>query len=190
MKIAIDLDDCLIATSEDIVYRLESYFGIKFDWTQIKDYSIEKNFCLDKEIVAHFVKESLEGNTTKPIENSVAIFNNIARKHFPAYIISHRRAYLYEHTKKRLDDLGFKNYELILSHEGSNTTPNKARIINELQIELVVEDRPDTILDLYKSTDSIVIIFNRPWNSEIDENERILRVSNWLEIQEYIRSKL
>lgn len=174
-----DLDDCLLNTSKDIMSRLEFHFGIAFDWEKIYDYSIEKSFCLDKEIVSKFVTESLQGWSSKPIEGAVATFNLIAEKYFPAYILSHRRSYLYEHTKRRLDDLGFRDYKLILTHEEKNPTPDKARIINELEADIVIEDRPDTINSLYKNTNSVVLIYDRPWNRGIDENHRVKRVWSW-----------
>jgi uncharacterized HAD superfamily protein len=182
--VAIDLDDCIIETSKDIIYRLESHFGIKFDWDSINEHNLERVFCLDKEIIERFVDESLENSTAKPFENVVTVLNNIGHR---IYIISHRRAYLYDHTKKRLDDLGLKQYELILSYsKNSEGTPNKSRIINDIQADIVVEDRADTIMDLYEKTRANIIIYDRPWNTTVRKNDRIYRAYNWYMISQII----
>ena len=184
MIVAIDLDDCIIETSKDIIYRLESHFGIKFDWDSINEHNLERVFCLDKEIIERFVDESLENSTAKPFENVVTVLNNIGHR---IYIISHRRAYLYDHTKKRLDDLGLKQYELILSYsKNSEGTPNKSRIINDIQADIVVEDRADTIMDLYEKTRANIIIYDRPWNTTVRKNDRIYRAYNWYMISQII----
>ena len=187
MKIVVDLDDCIIETSKDIIYRLESNLGIKFDWESINEHNLEKVFSLDAEIVRKFVDESLENSTAKPFDDVVAVLNVIGGKYPPIYIVSCRRSYLYDHTKKRLDDLGLKQYELILFYsKNSEGTPNKYRIINDIQADVVVEDHAGIITDLYDKTKASIIVHDRPWNRNIRDNERIYRAYSWYMINQII----
>lgn len=187
MKIVVDIDDTILETSKDIVYRLESHFGIKFDWNSITEYDLERIFCLDHDIVRKFIDESLEGSTSKPFYDCVATLNFIGESHSPIFIVSHRQAYLYDHTKKRLDDLGIKQYALILSYStNSQGTPDKSRIINDLQADVAIDDRPDIIMDIYNNTSVHIIIMDRPWNRSIRDNDRLIRVFNWNMIKDVI----
>jgi uncharacterized HAD superfamily protein len=189
MIIGVDLDDVLLKTSNTIVSMLERNLGVELDWENISDYSISKSFDLDKNIVEQHIKLALESDIIEPEPNAVKIFNWISDL-FPTFIVSRREHYLYDHTLKVLDKLGFSAYRLITFHDRDNGSKpkykDKDEIVNKYGIELFVEDRPSTIRNIYNNTGSEILIYDKPWNKIFMDDSRIRRVHSWTEIREYI----
>jgi len=189
LRIGVDLDDCLIRTSQVIIQLLNRINNLSLDWNKIENYSIEKSFGLSPKLVEQHVKMALESSIIEPEYNAVKIFNQLSDL-YSCFIISRREHYLYNHTAKTLDNLGFNGYRLILFHENDNgTTPkynDKHEIVNKYDINLMIEDRPSTIENIAKHTEAETLIVDKPWNRKIQESFNKRRVHSWVEIRNYI----
>lgn len=189
MRIMVDLDDCLLKTSHTIINLLNRINNLSLDWSKIGDYSISKTFNLDDNLVEQHVKMALESNILEPQDNAVKMFNWVSSLH-STFIVSRREHYLYNHTVEVLENLGFQGYKLILFHDNDDSTvpkyKDKYEIVNQYGMELVVEDRPDTIENIAKHTLAETLIYDRPWNVGIKESHNKKRVYSWVEIRNYI----
>ena len=65
-------------------------------------------------------------------------------------------------------------------------TKDKVSVINDNNISIFIEDRLDTIMDIYNNTNCTIFIFDHPWNRNIAENVRIWRIRNWVEIRDLL----
>jgi uncharacterized HAD superfamily protein len=187
--IGTDLDDVLIKTADVILYLLERYYRKSFDFNQITQYSIANSLNIDRKIEEQHVKMAIESDIMEPEQNAVQVFNWLSDLH-PMYIISRREHYLYNHTVQTLNRLGFRSYRLILFHENDDSSvphyKDKYEIINKYGIELYIEDNPSMIENIYKHTDAECLIYDKPWNQGLLDNERRRRVYSWIEIRNYI----
>ena len=58
--------------------------------------------------------------------------------------------------------------------------------MEERGADFVIEDRPDTIDDIYRRTECNILVMDKPWNREIAENGRISIVRDWMEVKQVL----
>jgi len=179
MKIAIDIDDVVLATTEKIISILEDKYNILVNMDDINVYDIAESTGVDPKLIPIIVNEAINSEYIDPIFGAVSTINWLGNYFKPIYFISNR--YSYQPTLDQIQQLELDTeYEIHLCGKANNSTPNKAKLINDLGIDTVIEDRADTIMDIYKRTDATILIFDRPWNKYVEENDRIHRVRNWI----------
>lgn len=179
-NIGVDIDDVVLDTSSLIISELKKIVG-DIEIEKIQSFELEKHLDIDKRKVEKVVKNILELNYIPPIEGAIEGLKKLGEKYKPIYFISNKKSYLYEHNLKLLDNLNLDiDYELHLCTKTAQGVPNKARIINDLNITLFIEDRSDTIEDIIKRTSSFVFVFDKPWNRQLKTVlGRMLRVKDW-----------
>ena len=193
-KLGIDIDDCLLDTSSLIIKNLEKKVNRKIDINKITSFHIEENTGIDPDIVKRVVKETLESDYIPPVENAVKTINWLGTLYKPIYFISNKESYLYDNTINLINKVGINiDYELYLCDK-INNIPNKASIILEKGIEMFIEDRVDTVEDIYNRTDCILLVPLKPWNKiwshYVIFSKRIHMMENWIKIRNYFINNL
>ena len=54
--------------------------------------------------------------------------------------------------------------------------------LRQMRFDLAVDDSPIAIDFLTRNTEIPVIIFDRPWNTELEENSQIIRCKSWQDV--------
>jgi uncharacterized HAD superfamily protein len=54
--------------------------------------------------------------------------------------------------------------------------------------DVIIDDNPKLAESIKQQKDKILLLFDQPWNQEINDAENIIRVRNWSEIEEYFSS--
>ena len=187
--IGIDLDDCVFETSTKIAEVISKKIDKEIDLSDMSTYYFEHKYNLEEKFMAEVVSGALS-SYLEEVPNCVQVINWLGH-FYPLHFISLRRDELMQHTLSNLYKIGinpiFSNLHFVRKEKG---VPAKAKIINELEITDMVEDRPDTILDLYNRTEANILVFDKPWNKSIEENSRIKRVKDWFEIRSYFMTSV
>jgi len=103
------------------------------------------------------------------------------------YVITSRRSHL-ESGKTILKKLFQEDeFTLIGSDRYDNGIPRKAEVIRQYGINFFVEDRFATAVDIIEKTNCFVILLAKPWNRRLTQPDRLIRVSNWYEILDFLR---
>jgi len=179
MKLAIDIDDVVLATTEKIVSILKDKYDLLVNVDDINVFNMEESVGVDPKLIPVVVNEAINSEYIEPIFGAVSTINWLGNYYEPIYFISNR--YSYESTLEQIQYLELDTeYEIKLCGKTSDGTPNKAELINDLGITTVIEDRMETILDICVRTSANILVFDRPWNKDIEENDRIYRVRNWI----------
>ena len=184
MRIGLDVDDVILDTSTEIIKEVSKRLNIEADKEMCTSFSIETVYGVKPEVAKDIVCSVLNRGYIPPKSNAINCINLLwlAQK-CSIYLISNKHKEIYDHDVKLLKDLGlYIPFTLILVEKAKNGTPAKAKIINKKDIELFVEDRSDTILDILANTNCKVVVMDAPWNRDIKEGSRVLRVKNWLEL--------
>ena len=179
MKLAIDIDDVVLATTEKIVSILKDKYDLLVNVDDINVFNMEESVGVDPKLIPVVVNEAINSEYIEPIFGAVSTINWLGNYYEPIYFITNR--YSYQSTLDQIQQLELDTeYEIKLCGKTSDGTPNKAELINDLGITTVIEDRMETILDICVRTSANILVFDRPWNKDIEENDRIYRVRNWI----------
>ena len=180
MKIAIDIDDVVLATTEKIISILEDKYNILVNMDDINVYDIAESTGVDPKLIPIIVNEAINSEYISPMVGAVATINWLGHYFEPIHFISNR--YLYQPTLDQIQQLELDvEYKIHLCKEATNGIPDKAKLINELGIDIIIEDKAETIVDIYNKTNATILIFNRPWNTSFEvDNIRTFRVKTWL----------
>ena len=179
MKLAIDLDDVVLDTTKAIIDVLKDKHNIYIDANDIDVYDIGESTGLDHELISLVVNEAINSEYIEPIFGAVPTINWLGNYLKPIYFLTNR--YDYKSTLEQIQYLEFDiEYEIHLCKKTNNGVPNKAKLINDLGINTVIEDRVETIMDIYKRTNADIVVFDKPWNKCVEENDRIFRVKSWI----------
>ena len=192
MKIGIDLDDCVFDTSTPIIERLNERFNIDIKWEDLNTFELEDQYNLDKKEVNKIVQDILKTDL-KSIISAVEVIKFFTYVCDAVYIISFRKQALLEHTIHNLTKIGLTNgrYSLLLTRaRDKDGSPAKWKIVNENNIDIIVEDRAVTIESLYKNTKATILVFDKPWNRHIKENDRIYIMERWSDIRNFVLGRL
>uniref|UniRef100_A0A6M3L0N4 Uncharacterized protein n=1 Tax=viral metagenome TaxID=1070528 RepID=A0A6M3L0N4_9ZZZZ len=184
MRIAFDLDDVVLDTSTEIIKEASKRLGKELDRELCSTFSIGGIYGISPKVSTDIVHTVLWRDYIPPLPFAIDCLNLLwMTNRCSIYFISNKHKEIYDHDMKLLKDLGlYIPFTLILVKKAKNGTPKKAKIINEEGIELFVEDRSDTILDILANTDCKIVVMDAPWNQNIQEGNRVLRVKSWLEL--------
>ena len=176
MKIGIDIDDTIYHTASNILLLLGRFFNEYFPLRRLKKYSIEDCLHIDKEIVEDAVDLTVSNPDLECFNKADKIIKWISGW-YNIHFITHRSPKFVDETTELLDKLCV-SYTL-------HMIDDKSKVINNENLLVHIEDRPDTVMNIYNKTDCIILLFDRPWNIDIKQNERIIRVYNWNDVYNY-----
>lgn len=182
MVIGSDVDDCLTKTTQAFCYLAKKLFGIELNLKQLCAQSVkfEDLRLISPSQVAEIKMEYYRLRLFKNINSYSHIKNFLKLTHFnKVYFITSRDDYdkhfLMMDTMTWLKRRGAKNFEVIFNKD-------KSHEINRLGITDFIEDNPIQIHNIIDTTQAKVIMPERPWNSIIKPNNRIVKVKNLNEI--------
>ncbi len=169
-KIAFDLDDVILNTTPEILNNLH-YYGFPTDpFDEIQTYDLLHHTSADKKQLNQAIDDSLWQYL--PFINSFTpeIFLYLHQKDVEIYIVSHRKEEFRSHIIANLEklDIAKGEYTLVLIPNCTLGTciPDKASFCIENKIDIIVDDRLDTLGDINSRTETKSVVFDRPWNKQ------------------------
>lgn len=175
-----DLDDCIIETAKTML----RYFGMESKYNQCETYSLS-DLGLTESSIQKAIYIVLSSSSSIPlVDGAVEALNSLDKYGYNKIaFISQRKNIHKEVTLKLLNSLNLKlPWRLYFSHHDDNL--EKWQIIKSAGIDIFVEDRLETALDIWARTDAEVIIFDRPWNRYINLLYGLYRMYGWGELDE------
>lgn len=154
-------------------YDAMEMYGLTLD--EFKD-------LIDKNLVNYSVKEPAR-------ENASQVCNKLIKEGYELIIITAR------FNCDKEDEEGLRMRSVVETWFKDNNIPytqiiysseNKLDICLEKDIDIMIEDKPDTLLEISKHLP--VICFDAPYNRNIDSNN-LYHVTNWKEVLEIIENK-
>ena len=189
MKIGIDIDDTI---AEYMKGYLEFYNKKKgtnfvvediFSYSQVEVLKVPKDEA--KELIFEFgeTEKFLNLDFLPGAKESISTLENGEHKIF--FITSRPET---ERNKTQLfldNNFPKNNFELHFSGERWGTLKTKGDICVELGVQVMIDDNKNYAFDCAKKGVKVLLV-DRPWNKEHEEQENIIRVFNWQEIMNEI----
>ncbi len=187
MNIAVDLDDVTVAIMDGLISYHNNKFNTNFVYEDHNRWDLDKIWGCTPEEAMKRVYDFYGSNFMElllPIEGAIDGIKKISKKHTISFITS-RPTFLEQKTKRWIKHY-LPNYNFITYFTNQYTPHNisklkKSDICKKLNINLIIDDAPVNALDC-ASNNIRVLLFTRPWNTEMQNNEYITRVNSWKEI--------
>jgi len=185
MKIGIDLDEVIV----DFVKGFSKFYNLKFnknllfeDWHsynfwEVVGISREQSIELVNEFNCSAMFDNLE-----LIKNAEKTIKEILKNH-KVFIITARSVRFKEKTYRFIKNLfPINTPEIIHSGDFHNSQgKTKSEICKALEIDFLIEDHKGYAFE--SAQEGVrVFLFDKPWNKNLDEHEKIIRVSGWKEV--------
>lgn len=191
MKIGIDIDEVICYLYPGMINSLNSKFKKNILLEEVyDDHALADIFNVSKEKITEGIHEftSFENMLSLPLVNDAkdAILK-LSNSHEIIFVTS-RHPNNISVTKEYLN-LPFSNINFnVLFSSGAWKNNNKSKSSHCLEqgITVLIEDNAKYALDCSQKGIK-VILFDKPWNKNIEENKNIFRVKNWKEALEKIK---
>lgn len=183
MKIALDLDEVLSATLDELLKFHNEMFATRLEKKDIKVYELWRTWKTsqkqeDEELLQFF--DSEYGKKVKPVKWAVQGVKELKKKH-ELYVVTARYALLKSHALEWIEKYfpnTFKKVYFSTDYNGEKT--RKWKICIEHGFKVLVEDKRTAVLEAAENKVKAILLDN-PWNQgELPENAK--RVYNWKEI--------
>ncbi len=187
MKIAIDVDGVLLDLMSEFCQMYNERFGTKYSKEDATNWDFYKDWDIPLEFLTDSFRQLHENPMITPLIDKVApeIMKEL-RLVYDIDIITSREAYTRKALIERLNSLGI--------HKGSHykeiiitpLSPNDVKLSYEY--DLFIDDNPNLATSINKYDDKILLLYNQPWNYSVQNTRNVVRVQNWTEILEFIKS--
>ena len=186
LKIGIDCDDVLVCCFNTFLkyYNKKYKTNVKFENQKYHDLKLYDYENFEEEFFKFHLKNLEKLTFFKGVKTNLKKI----KKNHSLNVITSRLKNEKNKTKKWLSDNFGKDFfnEIIFTSDFQKD--KKGLISKEKDFDIVIEDAPHHIFDYLENTNSIVFVFDRPWNKEVKEDKkRVFRVKSWDEIFSLIK---
>lgn len=195
MKIGIDIDGVLTDEHRYIIDYGTNYFTKNNIQYKLHNdiYDSKEIFEVTEEQYNEFWKENLLKYSEKILIRPFAseVINKLKKNNNQIYIITSRSFTTYENEYKEQMQLIVKQWlhNNNIIYDDIIFSSRKLEVCKELNIDLMIEDKPDNIQSISKYIP--VLCYDHPYNEKIVDNN-IIRCYSWydiyIKIEEIIRS--
>lgn len=181
LKIGFDIDGT-ITTPDNLIPLIQRRFKEDFKYEDLIEYDIDKVLGVSKEDVIEFFKENHELIVLNPnmMTDSVKTINLLKEEGHDLCLITARHISTKEDTFKWLKREGILVNESKVYFVGNH---NKEELIQELDLDIYVDDRLETLLEVNRvmSGKCKTILIDAPYNRSYKERD-VIRVRNYEEL--------
>lgn len=191
MKIALDLDEVIADFLDSLLKFYHKRKGklhkkeefTEYKWWPVWGVSLEEAIRITDEF-----HETHKIDEIKPVEFAIESLNQLINNNDELFIITARPV----RFKRRVEEWlvhYLKTDKVKVFHSGDfhkGQASNKSQICSEMNIKLILEDSGETAIEC-ANNGIFVLLFDKPWNKKYS-HQKIIRVKNWLEALEEIKS--
>jgi uncharacterized HAD superfamily protein len=192
--IYIDIDDVVSKTTDTYAGIVEREFGKQVLFEQIVTFDLRVSFGLTENEFHYFFDlihqpDHLLG--FEPVEGSVAVLLNWAHAGHCIEIVTGRPTSALEVSLEWLEKHGvpFDSFTMVDKYNRPGNDPAIAISKEELcrrTYDLAVEDSREMALFIANTMGVPVALYDRPWNAQPINHERVVRCASWQEIGEQL----
>ncbi len=193
IKIGIDLDEVVA----DFINKFLEFYNGKYEKNilkeDIKSYNLWENdfFGFDKQGAIQIVDEFYDSelfDEMELIQDATRVIRELSDD-FEIFIVTSRPLRFKEKTENFLKNNQIL-YEIIYSNEihNANGSKNKADICKELGVNILIDDNKDYAKNCAENNIKVFLL-SKPWNSNHEKHENIIKVENWQEILDIVKDQ-
>jgi 5'(3')-deoxyribonucleotidase len=198
--IYVDFDDVLCETARVLAAMIKAEFGKDTAYEKIDSFDLTKSFKLNEAETLRLFEifhdyDVLMGIV--PIAGAAEVFREWRKMGLKIHIVTGRPPATFQVSSDWLKKYGFEYDRLsfVDKYERNHTPVEGVDILTLDDLKLLkfcaaIDDSPIAISFLVENTENPVIVFDRPWNTDIGESgnsPQITRCRTWDEIEEHTK---
>ncbi|MDJ0621543.1 MAG: HAD hydrolase-like protein [Desulfocapsaceae bacterium] len=192
----IDLDDVLCDTAGAYLRLIKQEFNLDIAFEDVFSFDLKRSFGLSDEQNKHMFKLAHSKEFVlelEVIDGVQKILVDLHNKGIKLAIVTGRHTSAYLSTQQWLDSqaIPFDSLVMVDKYGWPETNPAIAVSLDQLDLTrytMCIEDNPDMVAYLSDIHGKQVLLFDRPWNREIQESQQVRRFSSWKELPSLISS--
>lgn len=184
LKLCIDIDGCVYPWTQAVNIAVERQFGIRdigdhLHWDHLKDFLTEDQWHW---VWSKHAAEKVFGQSLW-YPHSREVINRLIKRGVEVHFVTHRNPRNTAEVTARYICESFPRYHGI--HVIDNSI-EKSSIVNGLNADAVIEDKPSVIDDLLWKTGAKVLVPVRPWNELARSSSLVLGFDHWREVPNHL----
>ena len=196
LVIAVDCDDVLVQTAQNIVDNYNSLYGTSLNLGHMyKPASLDTWGTDDDDVAIERVNEFLQSDEHArivPDAEAVVAVRLLAERH-ELHLITGRAEFLTEITKRMLDDhfsgcfTSIEHTNYIVSSASTVRRRSKGEVCQIIGADMLIDDHMEHGKNVLAADTKRVIVFgNYPWNQEESLPEGMVRCADWAAVLEEV----
>lgn len=190
MNIYIDFDDCLCETARHFSVIAKEMFGANVPYEEVRFFDLKRSFSLTDE---QYEQMMIEGHTTETLlsyeetPGASETINSWVDEGHNVFIITGRPSSAYEASRRWLNEHELERVKLYCLNKYSRDTFYQKGEFNleledyyNMKFDYAIEDSPMAFKFFDHLPDLKVMVFDRPWNSEVTlPGDNFIRCNSW-----------
>ena len=194
LRIGVDIDDVLLNLISEFLIHYNQQYSSELTLDEIHSYSLGKVIGISFEKAVGLFYEFYETDSFKyglyPVNGAVEGIARLKQNGIILEAITARPEILREITHKQLDKYFSNSFEKIhimdlSSKENLGRGKGKHEICLERGIEVMIDDRPETVKDCAKAGIQ-GILYEQPWNRNTPNQFNVTKASSWKDIVDFL----
>jgi uncharacterized HAD superfamily protein len=189
--IYVDVDDVLSESYKTFLSVLDKEFGKKATYSQISTFSLQESFDLTDDEYAHFfdcIHEPEEIMCHEPVPGSQDLLKKWKTMGYTISILTGRPVETRDITLQWLEEQNYTydSFSIVNKYgrQGSEDEQSLSlKDLSSLPFDLAIEDSGQMAKFLSETMDVTVALIDRPWNRDIDFNEKVHRCMDWDDVK-------
>lgn len=185
LKIGFDIDGT-ITTPDNLIPLIQNKYNKDFKYDDLVEYEVNKVLGITREEIIEFFKENHDGIILNPkmMIGAVETINKLIEEGHDVHIITARHESTLKDTFIWLKREGILVEDSKVHFLGSH---NKEALIKELSLDVFIDDRMETLLEVNKLMDGNckTVVIDAPYN-RFYKGKDVVRVNNYEELSNYL----
>jgi uncharacterized HAD superfamily protein len=195
LPIYVDIDDVLADTSSALISLADKEFHKKVAYEDVTSFDLKVSFDLTRDEYEYFLERAhqpAEILNMAPIQASIEALNRWRAAGYEIAIVTGRPTTTYATTLEWLaiHDVPYDRFLMVdkYARQGMDETISLSiKALSELEFCFAIEDSYDMAVHLAENMDTLVFLYDRPWNRSASQNGNIRRFRSWEEIDRHFK---
>lgn len=185
MKIAVDIDGVILELAVKACEIFNKLYNTNYTKNEVKRWEFFRDWNVSEKEIYEIFERSYEESMTIPlIDNHISdiLFRMNARYHVD--LLTARTRTYETQLINRLKSLEIKKGSHYRELNYVDAKPYDIKLY--LDYDIFIDDNPNFVKSIENFPEKKVFLYDQPWNKTIIENDNMIRVYNWKQIENYL----
>ena len=187
MKIAVDVDDVLLQLVKRFLEVCNDRFGRNLSFEDADNYDFWKKYGIQREeVISIFISLQADSHLLDVCDENCTEYIEELKKRYDIDILTVRPESVRMNLLQKLDSIGImqgSHYDKVIFVPFD---PKDAKI-SLFNYDIYIDDNPNLIPAINNLNGKLLLLYDKPWNRDVDCGSNTIRVKNWNEIYNVIK---
>ncbi|MFX1497075.1 MAG: hypothetical protein ACFFBH_06090 [Promethearchaeota archaeon] len=187
-KVAVDIDGVLLDVMITYCKTFNRLYNTNYKKSDVKNWEFFRDWNIsEKEAFKVFYKVYENSIEIPFIDKDAPKILKDLNLNYNVYIVTARQAKFKDPTLEKLKSHGIKkniHYKKLFFLE-----PRPYDVKLKHDFDIYIDDSPNLANSIKKMKMRLLLLFDQPWNQNVDSEDNVIRVYNWNEIYDFLNKE-